>query len=103
MTEEVQKQPHELDPSRNGRSPKTANNGSLKAVAAQPEVRKPDEDPVGKVYDSVLIRRLGRYLKPYWAQSLISSISVTLKSLADVTGPYLVKIAIDLYMTHKPG
>ena len=26
--------------------------------------KKSDEDPVGKVYDSVLIRRLGHYLKP---------------------------------------
>ncbi len=42
-------------------------------------------------------------MRPYWLQAVISSISVTLKSLADVTGPYLAKIAIDLYMTRKPG
>ena len=67
------------------------------------EVRKQDDDPVGKVYDSVLIRRLGHYLKPYWWQALISSISVTLKSLSDVAGPYLVKVGIDRYLTAKPG
>ena len=27
--------------------------------------QKPDEDPVGKVYDSRLIQRLGHYLRPY--------------------------------------
>jgi ATP-binding cassette subfamily B protein len=61
-----------------------------------------DEDPVGKVYDSVLIRRLGHYLKPYWWQAAISSVSVTLKALSDVTGPYLVKVGIDRYLTGKP-
>jgi ATP-binding cassette subfamily B multidrug efflux pump len=65
--------------------------------------KKADEDPVGKVYDSVLIRRLGRYLKPYWVQAVISSISVTLKSLSDVAGPYLMKVGIDRYLTGKPG
>jgi len=65
--------------------------------------RKADEDPVGKVYDAALIRRLGHYLKPYWVQAVISSISVTLKSLSDVAGPYLVKVAIDRYLVKEPG
>ena len=67
-----------------------------------PTAKKADEDPVGKVYDSVLIRRLGRYVKPYWAQAVISSIAVTMKSLSDVAGPYLVKVGIDRYLTGKP-
>ncbi|HTX74603.1 MAG TPA: ABC transporter ATP-binding protein, partial [Terracidiphilus sp.] len=73
---------------------------------AKPPVEKKakaDEDPVGKVYDSVLIRRLARYVKPYWAQAVISSVSVTLKSLSDVAGPYLVKVGIDRYMTPQAG
>jgi ATP-binding cassette, subfamily B, multidrug efflux pump len=65
--------------------------------------KKTDDDPVGKVYDSVLIKRLGRYLKPYWVQAVISSISVTLKSLSDVAGPYLVKVGIDRYLAKEPG
>jgi ATP-binding cassette subfamily B protein len=72
-------------------------------ATAEADSRKPDEDPVGKVYDSHLIRRLGHYLKPYWWQALVSSISVTLKSLSDVAGPYLVKVGIDRYLTGKPG
>jgi ATP-binding cassette, subfamily B, multidrug efflux pump len=59
--------------------------------------KKTDEDPVGKVYDAVLMRRLGHYLKPYWVQAVISSISVTLKSMSDVAGPYLMMLAIDRY------
>ncbi|MDR3774741.1 MAG: ABC transporter ATP-binding protein [Terracidiphilus sp.] len=69
----------------------------------QPEPAKRDEDPVGKVYDSRLMRRLGHYLRPYWVQATLSSLAVSLKSLSDVTGPYLVKVAIDRYLTGTPG
>ncbi|MGA2851400.1 MAG: ABC transporter ATP-binding protein [Terracidiphilus sp.] len=62
-----------------------------------------DEDPVGKVYDGRLVRRLTHYLRPYWIQATVSALSVTLKSLSDVTGPYLVKVAIDRYLTGTPG
>jgi ATP-binding cassette subfamily B multidrug efflux pump len=49
------------------------------------------------------MKRLGHYLRPYWVQATISSLSVSLKSLSDVTGPYLVKVAIDRYLTGTPG
>ena len=67
----------------------------------QKNSRKADEDPVGKVYDSRLIRRLGHYLKPYWLQAAISTLAISLKSFSDVTGPYLVMVAIDRYLA--PG
>jgi ATP-binding cassette subfamily B protein len=63
------------------------------------DAKKRDEDPVGQVYDSRLVRRLGHYLRPYWIQATISALAVTCKSLSDVTGPYLVKVAIDRYLT----
>ena len=108
MTEPAQKQSNAFGPNGNGRAPQTAIAPAPRPEppqiqSPQPLSRKQDEDPVGKVYDSVLIRRLGRYLKPYWWQAIVSSLSVTLKSIADVTGPYLVKIGIDLYMIHKQG
>jgi ATP-binding cassette, subfamily B, multidrug efflux pump len=59
--------------------------------------RRVDDDPVGKVYDWDLIQRLGHYLKPYWVQAIISCLAVTLKSMSDVAGPYLVMLAIDRY------
>ena len=61
--------------------------------------RKQDEDPVGKVYDSRLVRRLARYVRPYWVQATISSLSVSLKSVCDVTGPIMVMMAIDRYLS----
>jgi len=69
----------------------------------KPDRLKRDEDPIGKVYDSRLMGRLGRYLRPYWFQAAVSAISVSLKSASDVAGPYLVMVAIDFYLTGKPG
>jgi ATP-binding cassette subfamily B protein len=72
--------------------------------AGKPEsVPRPDEDPVGKVYDSRLIRRLAHYLRPYWWQAVVSSISISLKSFSDVAGPYLVMVGIDRYFPAQAG
>ena len=77
------------------KTPKTTNPANKDA--RKPDQPKPDEDPVGKVYDSRLMRRLGRYLLPYWWQAAVSSAAVTLKSLSDVSGPFLVMVGIDHY------
>ncbi|MGA2833577.1 MAG: ABC transporter ATP-binding protein [Terracidiphilus sp.] len=69
----------------------------------QNKPKKPDDEPSGKVYDSRLMRRLGHYLRPYWWQAAVSALSVSLKSLCDVTGPYLVMVAIDRYFPLEPG
>jgi ATP-binding cassette subfamily B protein len=44
------------------------------------------------------MRRLGRYVRPYWLQAAIASLAVILKSLSDVTGPILVMVAVDRYL-----
>ena len=80
-------------------SPSMADEEKHKAI----EPQKKDEDPVGKVYDSRLMRRLGHYVRPYWIQATISSLAVSLKTLSDVIGPYLVKVALDRYLTGAPG
>jgi len=69
----------------------------------QKKPQKPDEEPTGKVYDSRLIRRLGHYLRPYWWQATVSALAVSLKSICDVTGPYLIMVAIDRYFPAEPG
>jgi len=67
--------------------------------AGSPESRrKADDEVVGKVYDGRLMRRLGRYVRPYWLQAGISSLAVSLKSLCDVAGPILVMVAVDRYL-----
>jgi len=64
---------------------------------------KRDEDPVGKVYDSRLIRRLAHYLRPYWWQAVVSALAVSFKSASDVSGPYLTMVGIDTYLSGKTG
>src|SRR5664279_1021020 len=61
-----------------------------------------DDDVVGKVYDGRIMRRLVAYLRPYKWQAVVSLLAVFLKAFFDVIGPFLVKVAVDLYMTAKP-
>ncbi|MGA3033404.1 MAG: ABC transporter ATP-binding protein [Terracidiphilus sp.] len=68
-------------------------------AGAQQPASKREEDVVGKIYDSRLMRRLGRYVRPYWLQATIATIAVSLKSLCDVTGPILVMVAVDRYLS----
>lgn len=61
-----------------------------------------DDDVVGKVYDGRLMRRLLTYLSPYKLQVAVSAISILLKAMTDVAGPYFVKVAVDTYMSPSP-
>ncbi len=60
------------------------------------------DDVVGKVYDRHLMRRLLTYLRPYKVQVILSAISIIFKAGSDVMGPYLVKVAVDTYMSDTP-
>jgi ATP-binding cassette subfamily B protein len=79
---------------------------SPRAEQPSPE-KKPDnkpaaheEDVVGKAYDSRLMGRLLKYLRPYKWQAGVSLVAIILKAVADILGPYLTKVAVDRYMTH---
>jgi ATP-binding cassette subfamily B protein len=65
--------------------------------------QKPDDELAGRIYDSRLMRRLGHYLRPYWWQAAVSTLAVSLKSLCDVAGPYLIMVGIDRYFPKEPG
>ena len=62
-----------------------------------------EEEVLGKAYDSRLMTRLLKYLRPYRWQVAIALISIVLKSFADVLGPYLTKVAIDRYLAPAEG
>ena len=62
-----------------------------------------EEDILGKAYDSRLMKRLLRYLRPYTWQVALALAAIVLKALSDVLGPYLTKVAIDRYLAHTPG
>src|SRR3954454_14181157 len=57
-----------------------------------------EEEVLGKAYDSRLMKRLLRYLKPYTWQVTTALVAIVLKAAADVCGPYLTKVAVDRYI-----
>jgi ATP-binding cassette, subfamily B, multidrug efflux pump len=59
------------------------------------------DDVVGKVYDSRLMGRLLKYLRPYKWQAGVSFVAILLKAATDVVGPFLFKVAIDNYLTSR--
>ena len=62
-----------------------------------------EEEVLGKAYDSRLMKRLLAYLRPYRWQVIVALTSIVLKSAADVIGPLLTLVAIDLYLTPLTG
>jgi len=63
-----------------------------------------EEEVLGKAYDSRLMKRLLAYLRPYKWQVVVALAAIILKACADVLGPYLIKTAIDKYLsatTHR--
>jgi len=60
-----------------------------------------DDDVIGKVYDSRLMGRLLKYLRPYKWQAGVSFVAILLKAACDVVGPFLFKVAIDNYLTSR--
>jgi ATP-binding cassette, subfamily B, multidrug efflux pump len=57
-----------------------------------------EEEVVGKVYDSRLMRRLLVYMWPYRSTVVISLVFLLGNSVLQIGGPLLVKIAIDRYL-----
>src|ERR1700757_1383319 len=80
------------------RPPKTERSDPQKNPDRNPAPE--EDDVVVKAYDSRLMGRLLKYLRPYKWQAGISLTAIILKALADILGPYLTKVAIDRYMTH---
>ncbi|MGA7287852.1 MAG: ABC transporter ATP-binding protein, partial [Terriglobales bacterium] len=62
-----------------------------------------EEEVLGKAYDARLMRRLLTYLRPYKWHVAVALGAIILKSVADVLGPLLTKIAIDKYLAKSPG
>jgi ATP-binding cassette subfamily B protein len=57
-----------------------------------------EEEKLGKLYDSLLTRRLMKYLRPYrWHVALAVSITLGVTAM-ELVGPYLFHVAIDDYI-----
>ena len=58
-----------------------------------------EEEIVGKAYDSRLMRRLLGYARPYWVVFAVVLAVLMVIAAADLVRPYVIKIAIDEYVT----
>ncbi len=59
------------------------------------EQQTPEEEALGKAYDSRLMRRLLRYLRPYRPQVAFAIVLLLVGAALELVGPYLTKIALD--------
>ncbi|MEO6213596.1 MAG: ABC transporter ATP-binding protein [Vicinamibacterales bacterium] len=57
-----------------------------------------EEEVLGKAYDSRLMQRLLRYLRPYWREVLVALAAIIGSSVLQLAQPYLIKVAIDDYI-----
>ena len=62
-----------------------------------------EEEVLGKAYDSQLMRRLLRYLRPYWLIVAASLALLLVDSLLQIIGPLLTKLAVDRYLVPVPA
>ncbi len=58
-----------------------------------------DDDMLGKIYDSRLIKRLAAFLLPYKLQTLIAVVFMIVSSLMAVAAPWIIGQAIDQGIT----
>ena len=54
-----------------------------------------EEEALGKAYDGRLMRRLLRYLRPYWKQVGLALLVLLLAAGANIVGPWVTQRAID--------
>lgn len=57
-----------------------------------------EDDPVDQTYDRALLWRLLTYLRPYKLPVFMAFLLIVAMAALDLTGPWLYKVAIDLYI-----
>ncbi len=60
-----------------------------------------EDEVLGKAYDARLMRRLLQYLRPYWRQVGLAFVTIIVSAVASLIQPYLIKVAIDRYITQR--
>jgi ATP-binding cassette subfamily B protein len=60
-----------------------------------------EDDILGKAYDARLMRRLLEYLRPYWGAASLALAAIICASMLQLAQPYLMKLAIDRYITNS--
>jgi ATP-binding cassette subfamily B protein len=70
-------------------------------VSGSPAPGPQDEEVLGKAYDARLIRRLWQWIRPHRGLLALSFAMLVLASAVELVQPYLIKLAIDRYITER--
>ena len=62
-----------------------------------------EEEALGKAYDARLMRRLLRYLRPYWKQVAVALFVLLLAAAVNIVGPWVTQLAIDEAIPNQDG
>ncbi len=62
-----------------------------------------EEEIIGQAYDSRLMRRLLKYLRPYWRMTLFALITTLLYGMLQAVPAYLMKVEVDRYLDPVHG
>src|SRR5688500_295192 len=57
-----------------------------------------DDEVLGKAYDAQLMRRLLRYLRPYWRSVLLAILAIIGSAVMQLIPPWLLRRAMDLHI-----
>lgn len=57
-----------------------------------------EEEVLGKAYDGRIMRRLLRYLRPYWFVATAALVAILLYGILQAAPPYLMKVEVDRYL-----
>lgn len=68
---------------------------SKKPLPPPPPVGVDDDTILGKAYDPRLVRRLWHYVHPYRVRLFTALAFMTIATIMNVSGPYLIKLALD--------
>jgi ATP-binding cassette, subfamily B, multidrug efflux pump len=60
-----------------------------------------EEEEIGKTYDLRVIRRLLRYLKPYWHIAAVALVLTFVLNILGALQPYFTKLAVDDFITPR--
>ena len=62
-----------------------------------------EDEIIGKAYDSRLMRRLIKYLRPYWRMTLFALVTTLLYGILQAIPAYLMKVEVDRYLDPAHG
>ncbi len=62
-----------------------------------------EDEIIGKAYDSRLMRRLMKYLHPYWLMTALALVTTLIYGILQAVPAYLMKVEVDRYLDPAQG